>query len=222
MKIHIKDIILGGQDGLVNVLGILLAMAGATQDVKLIIIAGLAATFAESLSMAGVGYTSSVAARDLYKRKWFEEKKETENNLDEAKKEIRQIYADKGFSGNLLDKIVDKISSNKKVLIETMMKEELNMSLEGFEHPIFNAFVIGLSAIIGSLVPLLPFFFLDNIIVGTIISVIISVIALFFTGVYKAKLTLGTWWKEGIELAIVGISAAVLGYIIGIFIGKIF
>ena len=64
---RLRDIILGGQDGLVNVLGVILAVASATNDVKIVLIAGLAATFAESISMAAVAYTSSKAERDYYK-----------------------------------------------------------------------------------------------------------------------------------------------------------
>ncbi|MDP2994367.1 MAG: VIT1/CCC1 transporter family protein, partial [Anaerolineales bacterium] len=47
----LSDIILGGQDGLVNVLGVILGVAAATSDPRIVMVAGLAATFAESVSM---------------------------------------------------------------------------------------------------------------------------------------------------------------------------
>ena len=62
----LSDVILGGQDGLVNVLGIVLGVGIATQDPWIVIVAGLAATFAESLSMAAVAYTSTKASKDFY------------------------------------------------------------------------------------------------------------------------------------------------------------
>src|SRR3989344_5600129 len=61
-----REFILGGQDGLVNVLGIILGLAIATWDEKIVIIAGLAATFAESVSMGAVAYTSTKASLDFY------------------------------------------------------------------------------------------------------------------------------------------------------------
>lgn len=64
----LRDVILGGQDGLVNVLGVILAVAVATTDVRVVLIAGLAATFAESISMAAVAYTSQKAEADFYQR----------------------------------------------------------------------------------------------------------------------------------------------------------
>ena len=62
----LSDIILGGQDGIVNVLGVILGVAAASGDVRIVIVAGLAATFAESISMAAVAYTSTLADADFY------------------------------------------------------------------------------------------------------------------------------------------------------------
>src|SRR5208337_5162118 len=62
----ISDFILGSQDGLVNVLGIILGMSAATSNVRLILVATLAALGAESVSMGAVAYTSTVARRRLY------------------------------------------------------------------------------------------------------------------------------------------------------------
>ncbi len=70
----IRDFILGAQDGIVNVLGLVLGVASATLDTKIILISGLAGLFAESISMGAVTFTSSKAARDYYKR--FKEKRE--------------------------------------------------------------------------------------------------------------------------------------------------
>ena len=215
MKKHLKDIILGGQDGLVNVFGIILAMASATHDVRLVIISGLAATFAESLSMAGVGYTSTRALRDYYHSRLKEEKHESVHHVEEAKEEIRNIYLQKGFRGTLLNKIVQTITSDRKVMVDTMMKEELNLSLEGFENPLKNAAIIGSAAIVGSLIPLVPFFFLDNVMTAVIAAIVFSTIILFVTGAIKAKVTVGSWLREGIELAMVGMGIALISYGIG-------
>ncbi len=112
---EMRDIILGGQDGLVNVLGVVLAIAAATIDTKTIIIAGLAATFAESISMAAVAYTSTKAERDYYNRQLETEKREISDIPDIERKEIRDIYFAKGFRGRQLVNIVKKITSNKKL-----------------------------------------------------------------------------------------------------------
>jgi len=220
-KRNLRNIILGGQDGLVNVLGIILAMASATQDIKIVIIAGLAATFAESLSMAGVGYTSAKAALDYYRAKLQEEKEEVMRIPEEAKKEIREVYEKKGFRGKLLNQVVNKIISRKKVWVETMMNEELGLGCEDYQHPTKDALVIGFASVVGSLVPLLPFFFVLNVTQGMIASFVVTILVLFLTGVIKAKYTLGRWFKSGLEIMLVGIGAAGLGYAVGLLLGMI-
>ena len=132
---NLRDIILGGQDGLVNVLGVILAVATAVSDVRIVLIAGLAATFAESISMAAVAYTSTKAARDFYKAELAREKREMKDMPDLERKEIRIIYARKGFSGALLNSIVKKITSNKRLWLKTMMEEELHLYPDEYNHP---------------------------------------------------------------------------------------
>lgn len=218
---NLRDIILGGQDGLVNVLGIILAVATAVSDVRIVIIAGLAATFAESVSMAAVAYTSTKAAQDFYKSELEREKREMKEVPDQERKEILQIYRRKGFSGQLLNSIVKKITSNKKLWLETMMEDELHLSKEEFSNPGRDALIVGVSAIVGSLVPLLPFLLLpiSSAIVG---SLVLSVVILFATGMVKGKLTTGRVIRSGIEMAIIGMAAAIVGYIIGAALGVVF
>src|SRR3989338_6542222 len=98
---YLRDFILGGQDGLVNVLAVILGVAVATNDIRIVIIAGLAATFGESISMAAVAYTSTKAEEDYYKSELEREKREMKEMPKEERKEIQDIYHKKGFRGNL-------------------------------------------------------------------------------------------------------------------------
>ncbi|MBI4151547.1 VIT1/CCC1 transporter family protein [Candidatus Woesearchaeota archaeon] len=215
------DIILGGQDGVVNVLGVVLAIAAATNETRVVIIAGLAANFAESLSMAAVAYTSTKAYKQYYSSELERERKEIETVPDEERREVRVIFLRKGFKGKLLDQIVKKITSSKKLWLETMMTEELKLSSQELRQPLRSAFIVGISSVTGSIIPLLPFFFV-SIKMGIILSLIFSTIALFTTGAIKAKLTIGDWLQNGLEMAGIGILTALLGYGIGAFLGRVF
>ena len=99
---NLRDIILGGQDGLVNVLGIVLGLAVASQDLRIILAGGLAATFAESVSMAAVVYTSTRAQQSFYESELTREKREIKEVPEMEVEEVREIYRKKGFSGKLL------------------------------------------------------------------------------------------------------------------------
>jgi vacuolar iron transporter family protein len=208
-----KEFILGGQDGLVNVLGVILGVAIATMETRVVIIAGLAAAFAESFSMAAVAYTSSKAEEDYFEGQRTIESKEIQMMPKRERKEIYDIYYKKGFRGKLLDDIVNQITKNKKMWLSTMMREELDLSNK-FIHPVKSAFVVGLAAIVGSIIPLLTFFFFP-VKTAIIFSLILSAICLFITGVIESRLTVGNWFKKGIQLTVIGMVAAGIGFVIG-------
>ena len=114
-----------------------------------------------------------------------------------------------------------KITSNKKLWLETMMAEELKLFPEDYEKPLKSAFVVGLSAVVGSLVPVIPFF-MFNVKLGMIYALLLSILVLFFVGAVKAKITIGNWKKSGIEMAIVGTLAALVGYAVGKLLGVVY
>lgn len=221
---EISDVILGGQDGLVNVLGVVLGVASATANPFVILVAGLAATFAETISMAAVAYTSVKADRDYYNAEKKLEEEEIKKTPEHEAEEIREIYTKKGFKGKLLNDVVRVITSNKKVWVDTMMAEELNLAPQFGGSPLKSGLVVFISTLIGSLIPLIPFALFNFFSVGEsiIISLILSVVILFAVGVVKAKLTVGNWLVSGLELAVIGTVAAGTGYFIGLGLGKAF
>ena len=218
---RLRDFILGWQDGLVNVLGITLAVAVATGDVAIIIIAGMAATFAESISMAAVAYTSFKAEADFYESELRREKWEMKNMPDEERREISVIYRGMGFKEPLLGKIVRHITKDKKRWLKVMMEHELKMFPPKIS-PVNTAIVVGISAIIGSLIPIAPFFLVPTFITindAILTSLVISTIVLFFVGAYTAVTTIGDPIKGGIKMAVIGMVAAIIGFAIGAALG---
>ena len=214
---NLPEIILGGQDGLVNVLGVILGVAAATVSSKIIIVAGLAATFAESISMAAVAYTSKIAEADYYQSELEREEWEIENVPEGEREEIRALYENYGFKGKVLAEIVSKITSDKEIWLKMMMEQELKLEPVDRKQALPAAFIVGISAFIGSLIPLTAFFFLP-VKQSIIVSLIASAITLFVVGYYKAKQTLGRHlFKQGIEMAIIGMASAAVGYLVGSF-----
>jgi len=213
-RLNLRDIILGGQDGLVNVLGVTLGVAAASGDTRLVLAAGLAAAFAESISMAAVVYTSSLAERDFYRAELRRERKEIEEKPEEEKEDIRTIYQHLGFSGDLLGKMVSQIKRNPQALVEEMMAHKLKLVRKSTRGVLITSAVVGLSAIVGSFIPLAPFVFLP-VSQGIWGALLISALALFGIGLYKAKLTIGSLWKSGLEIAAIGVIAALVGYGVG-------
>jgi len=212
-----RNLILGGQDGIVNVLGIVLGVATATGSSSIVLLAGLAATFAESISMGAVAYTSSKAEQEHYESELKRELYEIEHMPEVERKEVEDIFRAKGFSGKLLDDVVEKIVSDKKVWLDTMMRDELRLeNPEEGMSPLRQAVFVGVSAIIGSFVPVTPYLFLP-ISQATPIALIASFLLLFLMGAYKSRMTSGKWLYGGLEVMIIGGAAAVAGYLVGVF-----
>ena len=214
----LRDFILGVQDGLVNVLGLLLGVATATMSTKTVLIAGLAATFAESLAMGAVAYTSTKAYRDFYHSELERERMHIEQIPDHEREEIHEMFAQKGFKGEELESIVQKITSNKEVWLQIMMAEELKLVPQDRDGPSRSALIVGFSSLLGSIIPLVPYFFVA-VETAVWLSFGVSGISLFAIGACKAKLTIGSPWKSGIEMFLIGSAAAVAGYLIGLVLG---
>jgi len=212
-----RDFILGWQDGLVNVLGVTLGVATATEDLSIILTAAFAATFAESISMGAVAYTSFKAEKEFYQAQVQLEEKEILEIPQVERKEVRKVYHALGFRGALLEKIVAHITANKKRWRDVMVSQELKMSAPKIS-PENSAWVVGFSALVGSIIPIIPFFFMP-VRTAILISLSISTAVLFCVGAYKAKTTVGKPLRSGIEMALIGMLAALVGYAIGALLG---
>jgi vacuolar iron transporter family protein len=210
----IPNVVLGGQDGLVNVLGVVLGVAAATSSSRIVLVAGLSAAFAESVSMAAVAYTSSMAAADVYESERARELRHIHAIPESEREEIREIYRRKGFTGELLDKVVETITANKEVWIAVMMAEEHELAPVNRRQAIRASIVVGVSSLVGSLVPLFPFL-LVPVRVAMVLSIAIAAVSLFAMGAYKAHVTTGRRSRSGIELAAIGIASALVGYAVG-------
>jgi VIT1/CCC1 family predicted Fe2+/Mn2+ transporter len=212
---RLSDIILGGQDGLVNVLGVILGVAAATQDARIVIAAGLAATFAESISMGAVAYTSTLANDDLYLSEREREYRHIHLAPEVEIEEIRDIYQKKGFDGETLDKIVDVITSNPDVWVNVMMSEEFQMTPPEKSNAFISALIVGFSALVGSLIPLFPFFFW-SVTFSIWFSIVVAALTLFVVGIYKARVTVGKPLRSGLQMAVIGTVSALAGYAVGL------
>lgn len=211
----LADFILGSQDGMVNVLGVILGVAVASQEFRIVLAGGLAATFAESISMGAVAYTSTLARREFYLAEMERELKEIKESPELEKEEVRQILRKWGVPNEELENILVHITLKPKAWLDIMMAHELNLSPVDEKQAGRSAMLVGTAAIIGSLIPLIPFIILRADILWAIIaSLIVSAIALFLIGWYKATMTVGKPYRSGIQMLIIGIVSALAGFAI--------
>jgi VIT1/CCC1 family predicted Fe2+/Mn2+ transporter len=214
----LADLILGGQDGIVNVLGVLLGVAAAGGSARIILAGGLATALAGSISMAAVAYTSALAAADVYRGEREREYRHVRTVPTLERSEVREIYAQKGFDGATLDRIVDTITANPDVWVAVMMKEEHGLAPTGRRSALRSALVVGVSALVGSLVPLGPFLLL-GVFAAACSAVALSGAALAAVGAYKARTTTGSVLRSALEMMAIGLVSALAAWGIGTLFG---
>src|SRR5436189_3665010 len=124
----LSDFILGSQDGIVNVLGIILGLSAATRDVRIILVATLAALGAESIAMGAVAYTSTRARRRLYLSQVVQEQREMEEVPQTERDEVRGILASWGQKGARLEELGERSRRNPTAELEFLMSFEPKLS----------------------------------------------------------------------------------------------
>jgi vacuolar iron transporter family protein len=210
----LRDVILGGQDGLVNILGIVLGVIAGGGSRTVLLAAGFAAAFTESISMGAVGYTSTMADRDYYQAKRRRERAEIAHLPEAEREEVRKMYAAKGFAGLLLDQVVDTITANRDRWLSTVMDDELHLQPVETGDVVKSSIVITLATLIGHLVPLAPFLWLTRT-PALIVAVSLSALVLFGVGAYSALTLVGDWRRNGLKMLAIGLGAAAVGFGIG-------
>ena len=210
----VRDFVFGFGDGVNTSLGIAAGVGGADASSNIIILAALVAMFTGAKAMAVQNYLAVKSHRELLKSEIDREIWEIENKPEDERQEIEDIYKAKGFSGKDLEMIVNKITSDKKVWLDTMLNEELNLNLEIAGHPLKSALRMFGSFLVGGILPIIPFFFAEGY-VPLFIAIGISLSTSFVVGAVKSKMAQTSIIKGGIEMAGLGTGIALIGFGIG-------
>jgi vacuolar iron transporter family protein len=216
----LSDFILGSEDGIVNVLGIILGLSAATSDARLIIVATLAALSAESIAMAMVAYTSTRSRRRLYLAEAARELREMRETPEEERADVRTILAGWGYAGQDLEDLLDRLTANPKAMLELMLAFELKLAPVEPKAAGRSGLLVGGATVFGHGIPLVPFFFVgSNVFLGAILAIAASGVALFGIGWYEARTTVGAWWQNGLQMVGIGLTGGFAGYLIGRLVG---
>lgn len=219
MKWYFDDFIYGSIDGAVTTFAIVAGVVGASLPAGIILILGFANLFADGFSMAAANYQATKARNEFIEMKRRQEEWEIDNLEEQEKDEIRDIYRKKGFKSELLEEIVQVITSRRKVWIDTMMKEELGL-IKDEKEPMTSSISTFLGFNLIGLIPLLPFIAFALIDVESdsyaiIYSTIFVLIAFFLVGMIKGKIVKRSKMRSGTYTVIIGGIAATVAYCVG-------
>lgn len=210
------DAIYGANDGLGSVFGIVSGVSGATNGAEhFVLIAGLAGTLASAISMGSGAYLAAKSEREVHEAEINRERNEIELDPESEREELELFYQLKGFTAEESQMLAERIAHNPDQMLRTMVSEELGLSEENFPDPVRSALASSVSTALGAFIPVIPFFFLGGY-PAIITAGIISVVAHFLVGASKTFVTGRSWLSSGVEMAVVGIIAGVVTYVIGI------
>ena len=212
---YLGDAVLGGIDGCVTTFAIVTGAIGAGFDSIVVVILGVANLLADGFSMAVSNYQGTKSDRELVEKARKTEERHIDLHPQGEREEIRQLFERKGFGGETLETIVEVITSNKKLWVDTMLTEELGLQIEG-PSPTRAALSTFIAFLVVGFVPIAPF------LVGAlspdvtfIVSAAATSLAFWGIGAVKGHLLHLSSMRSGFETWVAGSAAAGLSYLVG-------
>ncbi|MFZ4544458.1 MAG: VIT1/CCC1 transporter family protein [Saprospiraceae bacterium] len=215
----IKDVVIGMADGLTVPFALAAGLSGAVSDNHLIIVAGIAEIAAGAIAMGLGGYLSGQTELHHYQAELKREYWEIEHKRDWEIKEVKDIFLEMGLSETVADEATSELIKDDKKWVDFMMRHELGLEEPDERRASKSAFNIGISYIIGGIIPLAAYFLTDTPHQGLLYSSIITLICLFIFGYYRSKMTGQPLWEGATKTMIIGAIAAATAYVVAMAFG---
>jgi vacuolar iron transporter family protein len=218
----ITDIVIGMSDGLTVPFALAAGLSGAVQSNSVVITAGIAEIVAGSIAMGLGGYLAGKTEQEHYQSELQREYDEVEKVPEREKEEVKVVFAQYGLDGPAQNMIANELAKDKKKWVDFMMKYELGLEKPDVNRARNSAATIGISYIVGGLIPLTAYFFTHTPYEGLLISALLTVICLFLFGYFKSKVTGQPPLKGALKVTLIGITAAAAAFLVAKAFNNIF
>jgi len=217
-----SDAVLGGIDGCVTTFAVVSGAVGAGFSPAVALVLGFANLLADGFSMAVSNYESIQAQRDFVESLKCIEADHIDRVPEGECEEIRQLFARKGFDGELLEAIVGTIAADRALWIETMLTEEYGVQ-KARSKPLASAFTTFVAFLLVGVVPLLPFMMpLPGMREAFAISVGLAATMFFAIGLLKSLVLSRPLLRSGLRTLLTGGAAAAIAYLTGYLLRVLF
>lgn len=214
----LRDVVIGMSDGLTVPFALAAGLSGAVATSSIVIIAGIAEIAAGSIAMGLGGYLAGKTEQDHYNSELKREYAEVERIPEMEKKEVQDFFESIGLSEDLQMKATEEIATDKKQWVDFMMKFELGLEKPDPRRAQRSALNIGVSYVVGGIIPLSPYFFISDSKEALKFSVIATLICLFVFGYFKSKVTGVPVLSGALKVMLIGALAAGAAYSIAMLI----
>ncbi len=208
----LRDVVIGMSDGLTVPFALAAGLSGAVHDSGIIVIAGIAEIAAGSIAMGLGGYLSGKTEQDHYTNEVKREHYEVENLRHREIEETKEFFANIGLSKEIQEQATEEIARDKDRWVDFMMKYELGLEKPDPKRATKSALNIGISYVVGGIIPLSPYIIISDSYTALHYSVIATLICLFIFGYFKSKMTgVNPWWGA-IRVTLIGAIAAAAAF----------
>jgi VIT1/CCC1 family predicted Fe2+/Mn2+ transporter len=215
----VRDIVIGMSDGLTVPFALAAGISGTGAATKLVVLAGLAEIVAGSIAMGLGGYLAARTDFEHYATEKQRENWEIDHLADVEKGEVAQVFRNYGMNEAQVKPIVEAISQDRDQWIDFMMRFELGLEKPDPKRASISAITIGFSYIVGGFIPLSPYMLIHNLHTALLVSVIVTLVALFLFGYIKGRFTGTRPLRNGLQTIVVGGLAAGAAFLLARLIG---
>jgi len=214
---NIRAAIFGINDGLLSNMSLILGMAGANADHRIILLSGVAGLLAGAFSMAAGEYISMRSQKDVFKSQIDLEQSELELYPEEEMEELSLIYQARGIPAEFAKQLSECLIKNPETALNTLAREELGLNPDQLGSPAGAMFSSFFSFSLGAAIPLIPFFF--NLTLGLKLSVVLTAVSLFTIGALASLFTNQSAIKGGLRMLFIATLAGAITFGIGRWLG---
>ena len=217
----LRNVVYGFNDGLTANFGLVAGVigAGAAQAHHTVIVAGVAGLIADALSMGSSGYLAAKSEQEVYANEIAMERDEIALMPDVERDELALIYEAKGMSRDSAHALATEVMADPQRMLEEQVQEELGI---GAPHmsPLREGWVTGSATAVGALIPVFPFLVSSGR-TAVVVSFVISMASHFVVGAARSVFTGRSVFRSGLDMFVVGLGVAGVGYLVGEWISRL-
>ena len=209
----LRNVIYGFNDGLTANFGLVMGVIGAQVPESAVILSGISGLVADALSMGGSGFLAAKSEQEVWQHEIAMEREEMELMPEVETEELALLYEAKGMPAEAARKAAVQVMADPEIALQEKAREELGISGE-VASPMREALTTGIATACGAIIPVFPFLFGVGLLTMWI-SFAISMLAHFVVGAARSVFTGRGVIRSGIDMFVVGLGVAVVGFLIG-------
>ena len=209
----VGNIVYGFNDGLTANFGLVAGVIAATPDVSIILVTGIVGTVADSLSMGASGYLAAKSEQEVYEHEIEVEREEIRLMPDIEEDELALIYEARGVPKAQARELAQEVMEDPDRALAEKIQTELKIG-EIYATPLKEGWITGLATAIGAFIPVAPFLFTEGM-PAIWISFTLAMMSHFAVGAARSLFTGRGLFRSGIDMFVVGLGVAGVGYLVG-------